>query len=409
VGTAQVQEQPAGQRDLRLLLAAWTLNLFGDQLAVYVLALRAHSSGYSAVGVAAVLIAGQLPVVALSGPAGALADRVDSRRLFIVIPLLQAAIASLLVVTSGIVVPAALLFALGCGTAVLQPAISAVIPTIAGTGTSLARAMAGLSVAAMLGNAAGALSAGIVVEVANARTALFVDALSFIALTGLLAAMGTVRRPAGAAGDPRTRVSAGFRHLLADPALRTVVAILTAAFFVASVVNVVEVFYIKDVLKAGDLGFGVLIAAGIAATSAGALLAGRLTTAENAAVMSLSAVPLLGASFIIAAAVPRLPVALAAYVAGGLANGALIVGARTLVASRTDDAIRGRAFAALGACVQGAQLVAFGTGGLLGGCSRPGRSSGWPVVAVTGVGLVGLTVWRAAVAAADAERLGGPR
>jgi MFS family permease len=388
-------EQSAGRRDLRLLLAAWTLNLFGDQLAIYVLTLRAHSSGYSTLGVAAVLIAGQLPIVALSGPAGALADRVDSRHLFIVIPLLQAGIASVLVVTDGIALPAALLFALGCGTAVLQPAISAIIPTIAGTGTTLARAMAGLSVAATLGNAFGALSAGIVIEVANARTALVVDAVSFLALTGLLAAMRTVRRPAGAAGDTPVRASAGFRHLLADPMLRTVVAILTAAFFVASIVNVVEVFYIKDVLDAGDVGFGVLIAANVAAMSVGALLAGRRTTADNAALVALAAVPLTGASFIIAAAVPHLPVAITAYIAGGLANGALVVGARTLIASRTDDALRGRAFAALGACVQGAQLAAFGAGGLLGRVFAPRLVIGLAGAAVTGIGLAGLGVWRA--------------
>jgi hypothetical protein len=88
-------------RDRRLLAGAVGLSALGDFLGFIPLALHVQERTGSGIAVAGLFIALWAPSVILGGPAGLLADRVESRRLLRDISLAQAAIAAVLAVAFG--------------------------------------------------------------------------------------------------------------------------------------------------------------------------------------------------------------------------------------------------------------------------------------------------------------------
>src|SRR4051794_37008760 len=122
-------------RDRRLLSGAVGLSALGDFLGFIPLALYVQERTGSGIAVAGLFIALWAPSVVLGGPAGLLADRVESRRLLRDVSLGQAAIAAVLALTfGGLAATLALTALLGVGVALAQPAEFALVPATAGPG-----------------------------------------------------------------------------------------------------------------------------------------------------------------------------------------------------------------------------------------------------------------------------------
>jgi hypothetical protein len=83
------------------------------------------------------------------------------------------------------------------------------------------------------------------------------------------------------------------------------------------------------------------------------------------ATAALAAMALQGAGLALPTLWLVLPLALAAYLAGGVGHGTKNVVVRTLIHTRVPDALRGRAWAAYSAGRNAAELVALVGGGLL--------------------------------------------
>lgn len=86
---------------VRLLAAAYGLSALGDLLALVTLTLRVHNQGGSGSAVAGLLVAGVLPVVVVGPLAGPMVDRLETRRLLMVLTLAQVAAAAALALTTG--------------------------------------------------------------------------------------------------------------------------------------------------------------------------------------------------------------------------------------------------------------------------------------------------------------------
>src|SRR3954451_12788003 len=121
-------------RDRELLAGAVGLSALGDFLGFIPLALLVQQRTGSGIAVAALFIALWTPSVVLGGPAGLLADRVESRRLLRDVSLAQAAVAvALAFAFGGMLATLALTALLGVGVAVAQPAEFALAPAVAGS------------------------------------------------------------------------------------------------------------------------------------------------------------------------------------------------------------------------------------------------------------------------------------
>jgi MFS family permease len=129
--------------------------------------------------------------------------------------------------------------------------------------------------------------------------------------------------------------------------------------------NVAEVFLAKDVLGAGDLGYGALNAAWAVGMVAGVLLVARHLPPARLAPVLIGAAGVTGLAVVVAGAAPGIAVAVAAYAVGGGANGIENVTMRSLIQHRVPDGLRGRAYATYAAIASTADLTSTALGGVL--------------------------------------------
>ena len=351
------------RRGITLLAGAIGLSALGDFLAVVPLALLLEHETGSGFAVAGLFVAMWSPSIVLAGPAGLLVDRVDPRRVLVVASLAQAALAVALAFVGSTGPLLALAALLGAANAVAQPAEFALLPRVAGE-DELARANGRMEAARYAGFTLGPAVGALLAAGGGTRVALLVDAATF-AVIAVAAALLRPRAPAREARDGAGRAREGVAFLRRDDVLRGVLPVAIAALLVMTAVATAEVFYAKDVLGAGDLGYGAMMTAWMAGMVVGATaVAARIPTGA-AASAALLAIAVQGLGIALPAAYAALAFALAAFAAGGIAHGAKNVLIRTLIHRRTPEHLHGRAFAAYGAARNAAELSALAIGGTL--------------------------------------------
>jgi hypothetical protein len=283
--------------------------------------------------------------------------------------------------------------ALGAGNAIAQPAEFALVPAAAGP-DHVGDANGLVETARYVGMTGGPLVGGVLAGAGLLEVALAVDAATFAAVALAARAMHARREPRAAAkveGDSG-RARDGLAYLTADRVLRVTLAGAVGALLFFSMSIAAEVFYVKDVLRAGDAAYGVLMASWTLGMVAGAVgLARRIPPAALAA-GALAGVAVQGLGIAAAAASGVLWAAFAGFALGGIAHGVKNVLLRTLIHERVPDALRGRAFAVYNAARNGAELGALGAGGVLVGLAGAQAALALSGAVPLAIGLGGLAL-----------------
>jgi MFS family permease len=351
-------------RDLRLLAGAVLLSAAGDLLALIVLALQVHALTGSGLAVSALFATTLVPAIALAPLAGLVADRCESVRVLVVASLAQAGVAVALAFTHDLAAILALSALLTAGNAFAQPAEFALVPAVAKDAT---RATGVVESARYAGFALGpALAAAL--AVLGPQAALLVNAASFTAIAVAAVAMNARRAPVG---GKRERALDGVRFLRADPILRATIAPAVGALLFISASLTVEIFYLKDVVGAGDTAYALLVGAWMVGMVCGATGLAHRVPKRLVAPVALIALGVQGAGMGLQTAWAILPVAFAGYVIGGVGHGVKNVLLRALLTTRVPEAMHGRAFAAYNAARNAAELCAVGLGGVAVGVLGP--------------------------------------
>lgn len=377
-------------RDVRLLVAAVGVTALGDLLLWVPLALKIQHDTGSPLAVSGLMLALWGPVVLLAGIAGLIVDRFENRRLLIIVSLVQAAIVAALAFADSLAAILALSALLGAGVAVSQPAEFALVPAAAGE-ARLQQANGAVEAARYLGMTAGPLLGGVLAAAGLIRLALLLDAASFASVAIAGAALRARRDPCGSqAAEDRGRARDGLAVLMRDRRLALTLAAAVAALGFFSISVTAEVFFVMDVLDAGEIGFGALFAVWTLGMIVGALVIGRRMPRRLLAAGTLAAVAVQGAGIAGAAAATAVWVAGAGFAVGGVAHGLKNTLLRTLIHERTPDALRGRAFAAYNAARNGAELGALALGGVLVGAIGARASLALAGLAPLVIGLLAL-------------------
>ena len=167
-------------------------------------------------------------------------------------------------------------------------------------------------------------------------------------------------------------MTAGLRHVARDRVIAPVVLDFFVFLLALGMVNVAEVFFVIRTLHGTPLAYGALGAAFGAGTIVGSVLAGRQSHEIYPLVRRLMLMVVLaglavsGVSFVTVVG-EIYPFMVVAGVAVGIVN----VAAMTLFTLRTPEALRGRAFAAVNALIQSAQVASFLLGGAALGLLAP--------------------------------------
>lgn len=387
-----------GWRDATLIIGAKSVSWFGDLMAEIALVLHLQSHGADANTVAALLVANMLPIVALSGVVGRLLDRRDNRTLLLVSSIGQTAACTVLAFTSPTSAILALVALLGAGQAINGATWQALLPAAVGV-DQLPRATGRMYAAATIAGLAAAPLGGLLTGRYGARVPLLVDAATFVAVT---AAALFIRTRRGAQVSTE-RQRGGFPIIWHDRLLRPVFLALGLFVLLASAVNVVEVFLVRETLGASTVWYGVAGGAYGLGAFAGALLGGRLRGTPSLARGFLLAAAVLSTGLAAMGAVPSVAWLLPCGFAAGVGNGILNVTLASLIMGRARDEERGRVGALLAGTASGTQLAAFVLAGALAGPFSPREI--FVAAGLLGL-LVPLALARPVLRAASAPSLG---
>jgi MFS family permease len=384
--------------DVYLAAGARGVSACGDFLAATALALALQQAGAGGVAVSGLLLAAALPLAVLAPVTGRIADRVDSRKLLIVAGVGQAAVCTVLAFVEQPLVIIALVAVLASGLAVTQPTLAALLPAMVRR-EDLAKASGINQTAGLIGMLIAPALAGVLVGQVGVRVPLLLDAVTYLSLVAAGLLIRTRRSPAA---RPAAAVTVSWR-LRDDRLVAVMVGAIAAVVAGVGAINVIEVFFIRDTLGASTTVFGLISATWVGGMLIGALLFGRLgrrwTDPARQVWISLL---LAGATCVVVlagAGVWHALLLVPLWFVGGILNGGTNVFTNVVMAERVAPAARGRAFATMGAAIQGASMVGYLIGGPLVDHFAPR-----PLVAAAGLaGLVAVAVCLPAVRRAGRE------
>jgi MFS family permease len=372
-GPPATSGQPAASLGGRYwqVLAATGTSAFGDGLVLVAFPLLAVTLTHSPLLVAGVAAAGQLPWLLVSLPAGALADRVDRRRLATAIEVLRGVALLLLTVLIAAgadtlaVLYAAAFFIGTCETAFFA-ATNAVLPDLIGRET-LARGNGYLLSAETAGEQFAGPALGGVIFGWFAAAPFLLDSVSYgvsaLLLWRALPRRSTVSRtgPGHLMADIRFGLVWFLRHRL----LRVLALVISTLAFCQAVVLSVLVLYGLRVLHLDTAGYGLFLAAGALGNVVGGLIAGRVYSRFGPAAAVLGAGLVAASAYVL---LSRTSLVAVAVVGMGMQAIAVAVGNVSTLSLRQaviPPELLGRVNNAFRTCVFGVMPLGALVGGLL--------------------------------------------
>jgi len=349
----------------------------GDGLALVAFPLLATRLTHDARLIAGVALATRLPWLLVSLPAGAIADRVDRRRLLAAVELLRMAVLIALAVSIAshrvdLAQIYAAAFVLGsCETAFIA-ATQAVVPQLVPT-DQLARANGRLVVSESSGEQFVGPAIGGLAFAAAASLPFVADGVSFAAsavlLTRALPRRDRAVEPSPGPAPPRRPirrdVAEGLRWLAGDRVLRATVALIASFAFCQALGMAILVVYGLVVLHLSGAGYGFFVAASALGNLLGAAVARRALARRGTAAVLVAAGILAAAGFAVVGLTSDVVVAAAALAAEAVAVGIGNVATLSLRQARIPDHLAGRVNAASRMCTLGSASVAALLGGAL--------------------------------------------
>jgi MFS family permease len=286
-----------------------------------------------------------LPVLLLGPYGGVVADRVDKRRLMVILQIamgLQALVLGLLTV-GGVVrlweigVLAALL---GLNNAFESPARQAFMLEMVGA-ESLRNAVSLNSVIVNVARTIGPAVAGVLIATVGEGICFLVNAASFAAVVASLMLLDrTALAPSPPSGREPGQLRAGLRYVRANPELAVPLLMMAIAGCLAYEFQVTLPVMARQGLHVGASGYGFMTAAmGLGAVLGGLLVAMKGRTGLP---MLAAAASAFGVVLLLASAAPNLPVELVALALAGGASIAFMAGGNTTLQLASAPSMRGR-------------------------------------------------------------------
>jgi len=337
-------------RDFRRLFWSSVISLGGDWFLFVALGGLIFEATGKATAIGVMILSQELPIFLATPWAGWLADHLDRRRLMVVCDLARTAIclAFLLVGPENLWLGYVLLASLSIFAAVFDPASSAAIPNVVDPeDLPTANALGGSLWGTML--AVGAALGGVISTVFGRDTAFVVDAVSFAVSALLLAG---VHRAFSQVHDGEEHV--GIARATAETVSyarddHRVLALISVKFgfgLAAGVLALIAVFA-KEVFVAGDVGFGLLMAARGVGALIGPFFGHRLSGPNHERLMPTIAgsLAVFGLGYMALGVMPTLWMAALAILAAHLGGGSQWVLSSYGLQRLVPDRIRGRIFA----------------------------------------------------------------
>jgi MFS family permease len=300
---------------------------------------------HSSTALGAIVALQTLPVLLLAPYGGVIADRIDKRKLMIVLQSamgLQALTLGLLTVTGVVRVweIGVLAVLLGLNNAFENPARQSFMLEMVGP-EHLRNAVSLNSVLVNAARTIGPAVAGLLIATVGDGVCFLLNAASFVAVVGSLVAMdGTALNPTPPAPRARGQLREGLRYVRGTPSLAIPLLMMAAVGCLTYEFQVSLPVMASRGLHVGSAGFGFMTASmGVGAVLGGLVVAARGSTGTRPLVLAATA---FGAAMGLATIAPSLPFELAALGLTGAASIAFMSMGNSTLQLTAEPAMRGR-------------------------------------------------------------------
>jgi len=341
----------------------------GDTLNYVALVVLVFRLSHSGLAVSALVLTEIVPTLLLGPLAGVVIDRLDRRRLLIVVDGVRALLVLALALTHALWTVYLLAALLAMGSTLFNPALQAVIPALLTDEERLAANSVAWS-SGRLVQIIGASVAGGLIAWAGTTPAFLVNAASFAFSAVLLARLSLPARQGpsrggGWAGWLRD-VGEGLAYARRDPFVARLVPVQALTSLATGATSALLVVLASTRLHLAAQGFGWLLAAIGVGALLGPFLSNRLTGGRYLD-MRLLFVPYIirGVGDIALGLVGGLPWALAILFVYGLNTSTGVVASNSILQTVIPDRVRGRVFTLLDVTWAAMRLTSLGLGGLL--------------------------------------------
>ena len=301
------------------------------------------------------------PVLAFGAWGGAVADRLDKRRLLLTT---QATMGSLALVLGTLTALGqirlwmvyGLALLLGCATAFDMPTRQAFVTEMVGP-EYLTNAVGLNSAVFNSARVIGPAAAGVLIAAVGLAPAFLLNAASYLAVIGGLWAMDPERlyRRRPAVERSRGQVRAGLRYVLATPALRSTILLVAVIGTLGLNYRVALPLLARFTFHGGPSAYGMLASVMAGGSVVGALLAARRSRPTR--LLLLGSAAAFGILSLVAAAAPNLALEAVVLVPVGLTSISFVTVANTTLQLCSDAAMRGRVMSLYGLVFMGSTPV----------------------------------------------------
>jgi MFS family permease len=349
-----------------LLFLATAGSSFGTYIAAVALTLQIRDLTGSGVWVAALLIADFLPIVVIGLVFGPLVDRLSRRGLMIVSDLVRFGVFAALPFADSPEALVALAGVAGVATGFFRPAAYAGLPNLV-PDKELTNANSLLQTVETLAWMIGPVVGALLFAAAGPDVPYAVNAVTFLVSACLVAAISErkLRSEESLTRGHWRDVADGLRLVVSSAPLRTVLIVWNVVLLGSAAINVAEVFFAKDTLDAGDVGFGVIVAASGVGLAIGSYLAAPSLGKVGLRRHYTGSIILMSFGWGFAALATSIWVAVPFIVAGAAGNGAAIICNQLFVQRGAPDRFRGRALATIMSSNYAVLGLAMGAAGVL--------------------------------------------
>ena len=287
-----------------------------------------------------------LPIIVFSLVSGPVADAFNRRQILFITQSFLALIAlalAILTFTGHIALwHIYALTALQAATVAFDlPARQAMVPNLV-PAKDLPNAFSMQSIASNTGSVVGPMLGGVVIATLGQGYTYFFNAISFLAVIVALFLIGPVAQETRkSAGVNLSAMKDGFRFIFTRPMILSTMLLDFVATFFASA-NTMMPIVARDILKVGEVGYGILSSAQSIGSVLAALIISQLSVLRRQGPVFLWAVVVFGAATVVFGVSHAFLLALLALVLMGAADAVSTIIRNTIRQLQTPDSMRGR-------------------------------------------------------------------
>jgi MFS family permease len=385
-------------RDFRRFWAGATASAIGSQFTTVAMGWHIYQLTGSPMQLGLLGLARAVPQMAVLLFGGVLADRLDRRRILVIMQLVQFFVSGGLaaITFSGMTTPLVLYAAsvlLAISTAFETPARQALLPNLVPT-SDLTSALALNSTQRDVGNIVGPALGGVLLAFSGPAACYGVDALSWLAmLISLLSLTSTVGKTGATTRPAFQALAEGLVFVRAHPVILSCMVLDFGATLFGSA-RALYPIYANDILAVGAVGLGLLYASSAVGSVTAAAVMSSLSHIRRAGFWTLVGVAVYGACATVFAVSHLFWLSLLLLAGMGAGNIVSAILRGTINQLATPNQLRGRVSAVNAVFVQGGPQLGQFESGLV------AQLAGTEISALTGglatlilVGFIALTPW----------------